>query len=92
MLLIFMLGEMGQRQFCILPMKKIWNLDERNRKITIEPGVTWNELYPVLEEKNLMVCPPMLPPLPAPWPAAAPAPSVDMLFWVAPRPDKLPLG
>ncbi|MBW1902190.1 MAG: FAD-binding protein, partial [Deltaproteobacteria bacterium] len=42
-------------------MNKIWNLDERNRKITVEPGVTWNQLYPVLAEKNLMVCPPMLP-------------------------------
>ena len=39
-----------------------------------------------------LICPPMLLPLPAPWPAAAPAPSVDMLFWVAPRPDRLPLG
>jgi len=42
-------------------MNKIWNLDERNRKITVEPGVTWKQLYPVLAEKNLMVCPPMLP-------------------------------
>ncbi len=42
-------------------MNKIWNLDERNRKITVEPGVTWNQLYPVLAEKNLMVCSPMLP-------------------------------
>jgi len=42
-------------------MNKIWNLDERNRKITVEPGVTWNQLYPVLAEKNLMVCAPMLP-------------------------------
>ncbi len=42
-------------------MNKIWNLDERNRKITVEPGVTWNQLYPVLAEKDLMVCPPMLP-------------------------------
>lgn len=42
-------------------MNRIWNLDERNRKITVEPGVTWNQLYPVLAEKDLMVCPPLLP-------------------------------
>jgi len=42
-------------------MNKVWNVDERNRKVTVGPGVTWDQLYPILEEKNLMVCPPLLP-------------------------------
>jgi FAD/FMN-containing dehydrogenase len=42
-------------------MTRVWDLDERNRKITVEAGVTWKQLYPVLAEKDLMVCPPLLP-------------------------------
>ncbi len=42
-------------------MNKIWDLDERNRKITIGPGVTWKQLYDKLAKKNLMVCSSLLP-------------------------------
>ena len=42
-------------------MNKMWDPDERNRKITIGAGVTWKQLYAKLEEKDLMVCPPLLP-------------------------------
>jgi len=42
-------------------MNRVWDLDERNRKITVEAGVTWKQLYPILAEKDLMVCPPLLP-------------------------------
>jgi FAD/FMN-containing dehydrogenase len=42
-------------------MNRVWDLDERNRKITVEAGVTWKQLYPILAEKHLMVCPPLLP-------------------------------
>lgn len=42
-------------------MNRIWDLDERNRKVTVEPGVTWKQLYDLLAEKELMVCPSLLP-------------------------------
>ncbi len=42
-------------------MKKIVEFDERNRKVMIEPGVTWKELGAKLKKKQAMTMNPLLP-------------------------------
>jgi hypothetical protein len=42
-------------------MNRILEIDERNRKVRIEPGVTWKQLQAVLAEKHLMAMIPFLP-------------------------------
>ncbi|MFH1349645.1 MAG: FAD-binding oxidoreductase [Pseudomonadota bacterium] len=42
-------------------MNRIWDLDERNRKVTIGAGVTWHQLCGQMAETDLMVVPPLLP-------------------------------
>ncbi|MFO8101587.1 MAG: FAD-binding oxidoreductase [Dehalococcoidia bacterium] len=42
-------------------MKKIIEFDERNRKVMIEPGVTWKELGARLKKKQAMTMNPLLP-------------------------------
>jgi len=42
-------------------MKKIENIDPRNRKVKIEAGVTWGEIQPIMEEKGSMIVSPLFP-------------------------------
>ncbi len=42
-------------------MKKILKIDRRNRLALIEPGVTYAELQPALQENGLRVVAPLLP-------------------------------
>ena len=42
-------------------MKKLVEFDERNRKVLIEPGVTWKELGTKLKKKQAMTMNPLLP-------------------------------
>jgi FAD/FMN-containing dehydrogenase len=42
-------------------MNRILEIDERNRKVRIEPGVTWPELQTELAKKHLMAMMPLLP-------------------------------
>ena len=42
-------------------MKKIVEFDERNRKVMVEPGVTWKELSTRLKKKQAMTMIPLLP-------------------------------
>ncbi len=42
-------------------MKKIININRRNKMAVIEPGVTYSELQPALAEKGLMLSNPLLP-------------------------------
>jgi len=42
-------------------MKKVLEYDERNRKVMIEPGVTWKELAGRLKKKQAMTMIPLLP-------------------------------
>ena len=42
-------------------MNNILEIDERNRKVKIEPGVTWGQLQSELEEHELMALIPLLP-------------------------------
>jgi FAD/FMN-containing dehydrogenase len=42
-------------------MKKILNVNRRNRIAIVEPGVTYRELQPVLAEKGMMLSNPLLP-------------------------------
>lgn len=42
-------------------MKKILEVDQRNRKVMIEPGVTWKQLGPELAEYEFMTMNPLLP-------------------------------
>lgn len=42
-------------------MKKVVEYDERNRKVLIEPGVTWKDLGPKLGKKQAMTMNPLLP-------------------------------
>jgi FAD/FMN-containing dehydrogenase len=42
-------------------MDKILGIDERNRAIRIEPGVTWKQLQDELAPRNLMALSPLLP-------------------------------
>lgn len=43
------------------PMNKILELDERNRMVKLEPGVTWSQLSQELEKAGLFAVPPLLP-------------------------------
>ncbi len=42
-------------------MNKILEVDGRNKKVKVEPGVTWAQLQQELEKQGLMVCNPLLP-------------------------------
>ena len=42
-------------------MNKILEIDPRNKKVKVEPGVTWAQLQPELAKQGLMVCNPLLP-------------------------------
>jgi FAD/FMN-containing dehydrogenase len=42
-------------------MNKILDIDERNRKVRIEPGVTWRQIEEELEKRELRVIIPLLP-------------------------------
>ena len=42
-------------------MNKILSVNDRNRYVMIEPGVTWSQIQPELEKRELMVCPPLMP-------------------------------
>ena len=42
-------------------MNKILSVNDRNRYVMIEPGVTWSQIQSELEKRELMVCPPLLP-------------------------------
>ena len=42
-------------------MNKILEIDERNRKVRIEPGVTWKQLQDELKKYDLMALNPLLP-------------------------------
>ncbi len=42
-------------------MKRILEIDPRDKKVKVEPGVTWAELQPELAKQGLMVCNPLLP-------------------------------
>ena len=42
-------------------MNKILDIDELNRKVRIEPGVTWSQMKKELEPKNLRLITPLLP-------------------------------
>ena len=43
-------------------MNKILEVDGRNKKVKVEPGVTWAQVQEELEKQGLMVCNPLLPP------------------------------
>ncbi len=47
-------------------MNRILEIDVRNRKVKVEPGVTWAQVQQELEKHGLMVCNPLLP-HPAKW-------------------------
>jgi FAD/FMN-containing dehydrogenase len=42
-------------------MDKILEIDGRNKKVKVEPGVTWAQVQGELEKQGLMVCNPLLP-------------------------------
>ena len=42
-------------------MNKILEIDPRNKKVKVEPGVTWAQAQAELEKQGLMVCNPLLP-------------------------------
>lgn len=42
-------------------MNKILEIDERDRQIKVEPGVTWAQVQEDLEKQGMMVCNPLLP-------------------------------
>ncbi len=42
-------------------MNKILDVDERNRKVRIEPGVTWDQIQDELEKKDFRMMIPLLP-------------------------------
>jgi FAD/FMN-containing dehydrogenase len=42
-------------------MNKILEIDARNKRVKVEPGVTWAQLQEELEKQGLMVCNPLLP-------------------------------
>jgi FAD/FMN-containing dehydrogenase len=42
-------------------MNKILEVDPRNKKVKVEPGVTWGQVQAELEKHGLMVCNPLLP-------------------------------
>jgi FAD/FMN-containing dehydrogenase len=42
-------------------MNKILEIDPRNKRVKVEPGVTWAQLQEELEKQGLMVCNPLLP-------------------------------
>jgi len=42
-------------------MNKVLAIDERNRMARVEPGVTWEQLQPVLEKHDMMALAPLLP-------------------------------
>ena len=42
-------------------MNKILEIDGRNKKVKVEPGVTWAQVQGELEKQGLMVCNPLLP-------------------------------
>jgi FAD/FMN-containing dehydrogenase len=42
-------------------MKKILAIDERNRMVRVEPGVTWEQLQPELAKHDMMAIAPFLP-------------------------------
>lgn len=42
-------------------MNRILEIDERNRRVRLEPGVTWGQLQPKLEKQGYMVISPLLP-------------------------------
>jgi len=42
-------------------MNKILSMNERNRYVQIEPGVTWSQIQSELADRDLMVCSPLLP-------------------------------
>jgi len=42
-------------------MNKILEIDEKERKVKVEPGVTWAQVQEELEKHGMMVCNPLLP-------------------------------
>lgn len=42
-------------------MNKILEIDPRNKKVKVEPGVTWAQVQEELDKQGLMVCNPLLP-------------------------------
>ncbi len=42
-------------------MKKVTKIDNRNRKVTVEPGVTWGELTEELKKQQMRTIMPLLP-------------------------------
>lgn len=42
-------------------MNKILEIDARNKRVKVEPGVTWSQVQDELEKEGLMVCNPLLP-------------------------------
>jgi len=42
-------------------MNKIMDIDVRNKRVKVEPGVTWAQVQDELEKQDLMVCSPLLP-------------------------------
>ncbi len=42
-------------------MNKILEIDARNKRVKLEPGVTWQQVQTELEKEGLMVCNPLLP-------------------------------
>ena len=42
-------------------MNKILAIDDRNRMVRVEPGVTWEQLQPELAKKDMMAIAPLLP-------------------------------
>ena len=42
-------------------MNKVLEIDGRNQKVKVEPGVTWAQVQAELEKEGLMVCNPLLP-------------------------------
>jgi FAD/FMN-containing dehydrogenase len=42
-------------------MKRVLEVSPRDKFVKVEPGVTWAELQPVLADRGLMVCNPLLP-------------------------------
>jgi len=42
-------------------MNKVLEIDPRNKKVKVEPGVTWTQIQDELAKQGLMVCNPLLP-------------------------------
>ena len=42
-------------------MNKILDINVRNKRVKVEPGVTWTQVQDELEKQGLMVCSPLLP-------------------------------